>query len=239
MASTTTTTAATALRRQSMNAVATEREAEEQEGFYQLRKHRFHAYKMGFFAMVFALQSGDAISDVATEGFYFFSDEGGSGNTELLKMSQLFDFFYAAHGIVSLIVSAFILQKIFLVFHHMRNKTRRRKEQAAGNGASPFSEDSPEAKEKPPPHGSAHKLYSTKAQLRRAAERLRQDDANNPTGSQNQRADTQGGGGVSSRVSRASLPAIIRRALRQREVLPPPRTHALSLATHAHHATTG
>ena len=141
-----------------MNAVATEREAEEQEELYQLEKHRFHTYKMSFFAIVFALQSGDAVSDVATEGFYFFTDEGGgSGNGtassegELLKMSLLFDLFYAAHGIVSLIVSGFILQKIILVFQHLRNKIQQRKEQQPGGGV-PLSE-SLESNEKPA-HGS-------------------------------------------------------------------------------------
>ena len=137
-----------------MNAASTEREAEERQELYELRKHRFQTYKMGFFALVFALQSGDAVSDVATEGFYFFTDEGGgSGNGtassegELLKMSLLFDLFYAAHGVVSLIVSGFILQKIILVFQHLRNKTQQGKGQPGG-GVS--LSESPESRESRP-----------------------------------------------------------------------------------------
>ena len=162
--------AVAALRRKKINSMTAELSDEEREDHYSWRKHRLQAYKMGFFAFTFALQFTDGLSDIVTEGTYFFLSSG-SGNGIIsnttstaveseLKMGQVFDVCYGTHGIISMIISGFVLWRVVSVYIYLR-KARIKRQQQRGEVSSD-------------PSASGSRNNAVSKAVHRAAARLQQ-----------------------------------------------------------------
>ena len=135
--------------RKSVNAATIELNEEELEEKFSARKTVLANRKLIFFGCVVFSQLFDAFSDVAAEGKYFFSRDGGgeTADGELAPMGYVFDACYAVHGIASICASGYILQKVFAVALHMLKARRRKKVQSSG-GASDASGDGASTTEK-------------------------------------------------------------------------------------------
>ena len=177
------------LLRKSINAATAAQSAEERVGRHFWRKYRLQAYKMWFFALTLAMQTGDGISDIVTEGtYFFFSNKGGnmtrgsnSTTEDGPELGDVFDVCYALHGILSFAVSGMIMWRVATVFAHMRKTRRERKLQQSG-GVQHFAAD--------------EKSFGGRATpaMHRAAAQLQQDGEGDTT---HQQHATGGGDGVS------------------------------------------
>ena len=181
--------------RKSINAATAAQSAEEREGRHFWRKYRLQAYKMWFFALTLVMQTGDAISDIVTEGtYFFFSNKGGNmtrgsniTTEDGPELGDVFDVCYALHGILSVAVSGMIMWRVATVFAHMRKARRERKLQQSGS-VQHFAAD--------------EKSFGGRATpaMHRAAAQLQRDDkegGNSTASHQQQQQATSGGDGVS------------------------------------------
>ena len=186
---------ASILLRKSINAATAAQSAEERVGRHFWRKYRLQAYKMWFFALTLVMQTGDAISDIVTEGTYFFFNnkggnmtQGSSSTTEDgPELGDVFDVCYAFHGVVSFAVSGMIMWRVATVYAHMRKARRERKLQQSG-GVQHFAAATDE---------KSRGRRATPAWHRAAAQLQRDDKEGSSTASRQQQQASSGGDGVS------------------------------------------
>ena len=182
--------------RKSINAATAAQSAEERVGRHFWRKYRLQAYKMWFFALTLVMQTGDAISDIVTEGtYFFFSNKGGnmtrgsnSTTEDGPELGDVFDVCYALHGILSFAVSGMIMWRVATVYAHMRKAQSERKLQQSG-GVHTFAAAPEDAK------GGGGR--ATPALHRAAAQLQRDDKEGSSTASRQQQQASSGGDGVS------------------------------------------